>query len=177
MTAPKGEYRGKPSSPDSVKQTIVVSGLTVKLDRPKGFVMRGMDRAGKAWERTYGYDYGFIPGTQGGDGEGLDVFVGPTPATDAAYWARQIKDDGSFDEYKCFLNFRSAKAAERAFKEHIPEKYFSGMFEVPLGAMKALLGLRDLQKVAFRLALLDQLVRLGAAPHRDKSWRVRGLRG
>jgi hypothetical protein len=158
---PTGEYQGKPASPDSVKKTLEYEGLTIKLDRPKGFVMRGRDKKGTSWERTYKYDYGFIPNTEGGDGDGVDVFIGPVEKDQEAYWARQVRDDGSFDEYKVFLGFGSSAAAEQAFKDHIPAKYFDGIATMKIGLMKAMLGLAPAEKVAMRLAFFDELRKVG----------------
>src|SRR5690606_16145940 len=154
---PTGEYRGKPASPDSVKKTIEYGGLTVKIDRPKGFVMRGTDSLGKPWQRVYKYDYGFIPHTEGGDGDGLDVFIGPVEDDQEVYWAKQLKNDGSFDEYKLFIGFGSRQAAEKAFKEHIPAKLFAGITTMKIGLMRAMLGLMPAEKLATRLAVFSEL--------------------
>jgi hypothetical protein len=155
-----GEYEGRPSSPDSVKKTIRYGGLTVKIDRPKGFVMHGLGSDGKPWTRRYQHDYGFIPKTDGGDGDGIDVFIGPVPDDEEAYWVRQLKDDGSLDEFKVFVGFGSRQAAERAFKAHIPSKYFGGIATMKIGMMKAMLGLQPEERVAMRLGLFDELARL-----------------
>src|SRR5690606_16498486 len=72
-----GIYKGEPADPDSVKFRTEFQGIPINVDRPKGFVMRGTDAAGKDWARRYKLDYGFIPKTLGGDGDGLDVFIGP----------------------------------------------------------------------------------------------------
>lgn len=158
--ATTGEYNGKSASPDSVKKTITYGGLTIKVDRPAGFVMRGQGRNGASWTRTYKYDYGFIPKTDGGDGDGLDVFVGPVKDDEEAYWVRQIKDDGSFDEYKVFLGFGSRKAAEKAYKEHIPAKYMSSVATMKIGLMKSMLGIGQSEKLAERLAFFDELSKM-----------------
>lgn len=120
-------------------------GIPIELDRPKGFVQEGTNDAGKPWRRLYLYDYGFIPGTAGGDGEDLDVFLGPNPEAETAYWATQAKGDGTFDEYKVFLGFPSAEHASLAYALHIPVHLCTGMTAVPVGHMKALLGLNPLE--------------------------------
>lgn len=152
-----GEYQGKPASPDSVKKVVEYGGLTIKIDRPKGFVMRGTNSQGKPWERTYKYDYGFIPKTEGGDGDGVDVFIGPLPDDQEAYWARKLNDDGTFDEYKVFLGFGSRQAAEAAFKEHIPAKFLAGVYTMKINLMKAMLGISPAEKLAMYLAFSDEL--------------------
>jgi hypothetical protein len=138
-----GEYNGKPASPDTVKFKTVFQGIPINVDRPKGFLMKGVDKKGNAWARRYHYDYGFIPKTLGGDGDGLDVFIGPNTNAPNAFWAIQRKEDGSFDEFKCFLGFDSRDAAVAAYKAHIPKKLFKSMFAMSTEVMKAMLGRVD----------------------------------
>lgn len=115
-------------------------GIPVVIDRPKGHVQEGKGPDGKPWRRVYLYDYGYIPKTEGGDDEELDVFLG-TAETSKAWWAVQVKDDGSFDEYKLFLGFPSEEHARLAYQMHIPTKFLQGFFEGSVGQVKALLGL------------------------------------
>jgi len=156
----KSEYRGKPTSPDTVKKTVDFKGMKIRVDRPKGFIMRGIDEEGKPWERTYKHDYGFLPRTAGGDGDGLDVFVGPDKGSGMAFWAIQKKKDGSFDEYKVFLGFPDKKAAMSAYKEHIPSKYFAGMAGMTTDMMKAMLDIMPDEKLAMHLFFLEELGRI-----------------
>lgn len=133
-------YQGRVVSSDGVKKVIDFQGIPIHLDRPKGLIMTGKDAEGKDWARKYLYDYGFIPKTLGGDGDGLDVFIGPNKTSTETYWAIQNKADGSFDEYKVFLGFTSRDAATGAFRDHIPVKFLGGMVSMRLDMMKAMLG-------------------------------------
>lgn len=133
-------YKGELVSSDGTKGTTDFQGITIHIDRPRGLRMFGIDPEGKEWERKYKYDYGFIPKTLGGDGDGLDVFIGPDKKAQEAYWAVQIKPDGSFDEYKCFLGFTSREAAIGAYRDHVPVKLLKGMVTMRLDMMKAMLG-------------------------------------
>ena len=105
VTNKQGFYKGKPASPDTVKFTRDFQGIPVRVDRPRGFIMTGVDSKGEPWKRRYKHDYGYIPRTLGGDGDGLDVFIGPDRGAKHAYWAVQRKPNGVFDEYKVFLGF------------------------------------------------------------------------
>lgn len=116
-------------------------GIEVVIDRPKGFVQTGKNEKGEEWSREYKCDYGFIKRTTGGDGEELDVFLGDVVDAHEVYWARQVKFDGSFDEYKIFLGFESRKAAKACYEAHIPKELLSAMFATPIDALKSLLGL------------------------------------
>lgn len=136
-----GTYNGKPADPDSVKRKTNFQGIPIHLDRPKGFVMHGQDEKGAPWSREYKFDYGFIPKTTGGDGDGLDVFLGPNPDAHESYWAVQNKPDGSFDEYKVFLGFDNRDEATAAYRQHIPLRLLRGMISIKVDMMKAMLGI------------------------------------
>lgn len=157
---PSSEYRGRPASPDSVKKIVDFRGMSVRLDRPKGFVMRGKTKDGKEWERVYQYDYGFLKGTAGGDGDGVDVFLGPDKSSGTAFWAVQVDDQGKFDEYKVFLGFPSKGAAVAAYKQHIPSRFLKSMTPMRLEMMKALMGIGPVEKVASYVSMLDELTRI-----------------
>lgn len=122
------------------KNSIVVfQGLNVKIDRPVGTVQHGVDKQGKPWTRVYKVPYGELPRTQGGDGEALDVFLGPHKDATKAYLVVQRKDDGTFDEFKLLLGFESAAAAKTTYLAHVPAKFFAGMLELPVSLIQGLL--------------------------------------
>jgi hypothetical protein len=158
---PNGEYKGAPSSPDSVKKIVPFMGLDIRVERPKGFIQRGFDAKGQYWERKYQLDYGHIKGTKGGDGDGLDVFLGPDKKADEAYWAIKLKDDGSFDEYKVFLGFPNREGAISAFKQHIPQRMLKGMVTMKVNMMKAMLGIEPLEKLGMVASFMDELEKMG----------------
>lgn len=139
--ADTGTYKGEPISPDTVKFKTEYQGIPVHVDRPKGLVMSGKTDKGIAWQRRYKYHYGFIPKTKGGDGEGVDVFLGPNKKAPEAFWAVQTKHDGTFDEYKVFLGFDNRDAAVAAYRDHIPRKLLKGMVTMRIEMMKAMLGI------------------------------------
>lgn len=158
-----GYYRGEASSPDTVKFKTEFQGIPLHIDRPRGFMMMGHDDKGKPWARRYRYDYGFIPKTQGGDGDGIDVFVGPNKKAHEAYWAIQRKPDGKFDEYKVFLGFDNRDEALAAYRQHIPKKLLGGMITLKVDMMKAMIGIgadgytAGLQKAAQYCGFLSEL--------------------
>lgn len=156
-------YKHKSLDPDTVKKHVVFQGLDIAIDRPKGFVLKGKDKEGKPWTRVYKTDYGFLPKTEGGDGEGVDVFLGPNPKAKEAYWVIQKKHDGSFDEYKVLLGFDSREAAKNMYLAHVPEKFLHSMAAMPVQMMKALLGKEPVEKLATDLAFWDELGNILAA--------------
>jgi inorganic pyrophosphatase-like protein len=144
-------------------KTVDFQGLKVKLDRPKGFVQEGKDSSGKPWRRVYKLDYGYIPKTEGGDGEDVDVFLGPDSTAKETFWVLQHKDDGSFDEYKVFLGFKKKTDAKKAYGDHIPMSHFGGIVAMPIAMMKALLGKEPFEKLARYISFYDELEQIGAA--------------
>lgn len=143
-------------------KTVDFQGIRIRIDRPKGFAQQGKDKTGKLWRRVYSYDYGFLPRTQGGDGDSIDVFLGPSANARDTYWVSQRKDDGTFDEYKVFLGFASKEAAKRAYGAHIPMRHFGSIVAIPLEMVKAMLGIEPRQKVAMWVGFFGELNELDA---------------
>ncbi len=154
MTAVCAELLSGPLAKAASKKEVEHQGITVKIDRPKGFVQTGKDDDGNKWERTYQTDYGFVPRTMGGDGEALDVYLGPNATAPSAFFVHQNKADGSFDEFKAMLGFDSPASAKAMYLAHTPEKFFGHMTEVPIAQVKALLNL-DPQAVSKALILAN----------------------
>lgn len=132
-------------------KTTEFQGMKIRVDRPKGFEQTGVGDDGKPWKRPYIYDYGFLPKTKGGDGEGVDVFIGPDASAHTAFWATQKDKNGRFDEYKVFLGFHDRAAAKKAYLQHIPAKFLSGISAMSVQMMRALLGYEPFEKVAAAL--------------------------
>lgn len=117
-------------------------GIPVLVDRPKGFVQTKTDDAGNVlWTRTYSANYGYLAGTEGGDHEGLDVFLGTALGTRDVWWAVQIDDQGAFDEYKLLVGFEDEASARACYVAHIPEQYLASLTPMPFDRLRALLGL------------------------------------
>ncbi len=166
-----------------IAKKLTFQGIDLRIDRPAGFVQTGKDEHGQTWERTYKVDYGFIPGTEGGDGEGLDVYVGPNAEAHLAHWIIQRKSDGSFDEFKLMLGFDDQRSARSMWEAHTPKRFFGGVETTSVAMMKALLGLDPqplFKSAAVRehaFATLLQLARQPADPLVEvQTWaRDRGL--
>lgn len=128
-----------------ISKTVDFQGVRVRIDRPQGFVQRGRDEKGAEWERTYKTDYGYIPRTRGGDGDGLDVYLGPARTSELAYWISQRKGSGEFDEYKLMLGFPDRRSARSMWAAHTPERLYGGIATTSMGMVKALLGIEPMR--------------------------------
>lgn len=125
-------------------RSVMYGGIPVIIDRPKGFVQRKLDDAGQLrWSRTYQNDYGYLAGTEGGDGEGLDVYLGPEVLRPdlPVWWAVQVNEAGGFDEYKLLLGFESEADARACYVAHTPERFLASLTPMPVERLRALLGL------------------------------------
>lgn len=100
-----------------VKERLVVQGLDVAIENPKGSVRRWYDPAKRTRGQTVMvHPYGFIEGTKGADGDDIDVFVGPYRRSPRAFIVNQRKlDGGGFDEHKVLLGFRTLAEARAAY--------------------------------------------------------------
>lgn len=100
------------------KGHVQVGTFDVTIEQPVGSVRRGKDADGKEWETTMQNTYGYIRGTEGVDGDHIDVFL----STDIDAWngrrvviVDQYNPDGSFDEHKVMLGFNEKADAINAY--------------------------------------------------------------
>ena len=92
-----------------------IDGYNVSIENAKGSVRRGTGADGKSWETTMQNDYGYIRGTEGVDGDHIDVFLSDTPEEGDVFVVDQVNEDGSFDEHKVMYGFPSEEAARDAY--------------------------------------------------------------
>jgi hypothetical protein len=124
---------------DKIYKRITFQGIRVHIDRPTGFVQKG-----DGWTRTYKNDYGFIPRTEGGDDEEIDVFIADPANENAptAYVCAQQRRDGTFDEYKLILGANSSDEALRIYTAHIPQELLQRMYEIPVPFLQGILNVK-----------------------------------
>ena len=109
-------------------EVIDFHGLQVVVENPVGSVRAGVDPDGKAWATELAASYGYISGTEGADGDMVDVFIGPDASSTTAYVARcQVAGKwGTYDEDKVMLGFPSEEAAREAFLQNYNDPRFLG---------------------------------------------------
>ena len=97
------------------KGHVQVGTFNITIENPKGSVRRGKDANGKEWESKMNNTYGYFRGTEGVDGDHIDVFL----SNDIDGWdgrkvfvVDQYNPDGSFDEHKVMLGFNDADEAK-----------------------------------------------------------------
>lgn len=103
------------------KGHVRIDGYDITIEQPKGSVRRGTDADGKQWEQTMNNTYGYIRGTEGVDGDHIDIFLSDNPTEGNVYVVDQVNPDGSFDEHKVMYGFNSADEARNAYLSNYEE--------------------------------------------------------
>lgn len=106
------------------KGHVQIGTFNVTIEQPKGSVRSGVDKGGKKWEIEMQNTYGYIRGTEGVDGDHIDVFL----SDDIDGWdghkvfvVDQRNADGNFDEHKVMLGFNDINDAEAAYMSNYEE--------------------------------------------------------
>ncbi len=100
------------------KGHVQIGQFNVSIENPKGSVRSGVDVTGREWTHTMQNTYGYIRGTEGVDGDYIDVFL----ANDIDGWngsrvfvIDQYNEDGTFDEHKVMIGFNDEADAYAAY--------------------------------------------------------------
>lgn len=108
---------------------VKVGAFDVTIENPKGSERSGTDANGKKWSVKMNNTYGYIRGTEGVDGDHIDVFL----AEDMDKWdgkyvfvVDQYNPDGSFDEHKVMLGFNSMEEARSAYLANYEKGWENG---------------------------------------------------
>ena len=101
---------------------IRLDGYNITIENPKGSVRRGTDSKGNAWENTLNNDYGYIRGTEGVDGDHIDVYLSDNPTEGNVFVIDQVNPETrEFDEHKVMYGFNSAEEAREAYLANFSE--------------------------------------------------------
>ena len=108
------------------KGHVRIGQFNITVENPKGSVRRGTDANGNPWETTMQNTYGYICGTEGVDGDHIDVFL--TDDIDGwngrrVYVVDQYNEDGTFDEHKVMLGFNDEDDARNAYLSNYSEDW------------------------------------------------------
>ena len=106
------------------KGHVKIDGYDISIEQPKGSVRSGTDENGNPWSVTMNNTYGYIRGTEGVDGDHIDVFLSDNldDWNGIVYVVDQVNpDDGSFDEHKVMYGFNSKDEAASAYNSNYSE--------------------------------------------------------
>ena len=101
----------------------------ITIEQPEGSIRRGTDANGKQWESKMHNTYGYFRGTEGVDGDHIDVFL----SNDMDVWngaqvfvVDQYNPDGTFDEHKVMLGFNDASDAKNNYLANYKKGWENG---------------------------------------------------
>lgn len=114
---------------------IEFQGLPISIEQDVGHVREWKDRNGETGKTVMLHPYGYVRGTEGSDGDAVDVYVGPNPQAPNVYVVHQRKKLGAgkfggYDEDKAMLGFSSPEEAKRAYLAHYDDEGFFGSMDV-----------------------------------------------
>ena len=111
------------------KGHVQVGAFDITIEQPEGSIRRGTDADGKQWESKMHNTYGYIRGTEGVDGDHIDVFL----SNDIDGWngrkvyvVDQYNPDGTFDEHKVMLGFNDASDAKNNYLANYEKGWENG---------------------------------------------------
>ena len=134
---------------DSVEKSLTFSGhklqgrtafrgLNISIENKKGTIRHGVDSDGHKWAIKMHYDYGYIRGTEGVDGDHVDCYIGDNIDAKNVYIIHQkIPGTDKYDEDKCMLGFNTLADAKAAYlKQYDKPGFFGGVDTVPFELFK-----------------------------------------
>lgn len=111
------------------KGHVQVGTFDITIEQPEGSIRRGTDASGKQWESKMHNTYGYFRGTEGVDGDHIDVFL----SNDIDGWngtqvfvVDQYNPDGTFDEHKVMLGFNDASDAKNNYLANYKKGWENG---------------------------------------------------
>lgn len=111
------------------KGHVQVGAFDITIEQPEGSIRRGTDANGKQWESKMHNTYGYFRGTEGVDGDHIDVFL----SNDMDGWngaqvfvVDQYNPDGTFDEHKVMLGFNDASDAKNNYLANYKKGWENG---------------------------------------------------
>ena len=111
------------------KGHVQVGAFDITIEQPEGSIRRGTDADGKKWESKMHNPYGYFRGTEGVDGDHIDVFL----SNDIDGWngrkvfvVDQYNPDGTFDEHKVMLGFNDMDEAKSDYLANYEKGWENG---------------------------------------------------
>lgn len=111
------------------KGHVQVGTFDITIEQPEGSIRRGTDANGKQWESKMHNTYGYFRGTEGVDGDHIDVFL----SNDMDGWngaqvfvVDQYNPGGTFDEHKVMLGFNDASDAKNNYLANYEKDWEKG---------------------------------------------------
>lgn len=106
------------------------NGLKISIENKKGSVRRGVDKDGHHWATKMHFDYGYIRGSEGTDGDHVDCYLGDNMDAKKVYIVHQNDPvTHKYDEDKCMLGFDTLEDAKKAYLMQYDRPGFLGKID------------------------------------------------
>ncbi|MEE3497821.1 MAG: hypothetical protein VZS12_01640 [Ruminococcus bromii] len=106
------------------------NGLKISIENKKGSVRRGVDKDGHQWATKMHFDYGYIRGSEGTDGDYVDCYLGDNMDAKKVYIVHQNDPvTHKYDEDKCMLGFDTLEDAKKAYLMQYDRPGFLGKID------------------------------------------------
>jgi RNA polymerase sigma factor (sigma-70 family) len=117
------------------------NGMPIVIENPRGSTRRGVSSSGEIWRQEMTAHYGYISGTEGSDGDQVDVFMGKYPDSELVFVVSQIdQSTGHFDELKVILGETNLKKAKALYLSNYSKGWKCGEIEpMTISQFKAML--------------------------------------
>ena len=149
MVGPDGQYASMASQgalmkaeldPPPLSHTMEFQGLSIAVETAIGDGRHWHNKeTGEDGHTAMTLPYGYIRGSLGMDGEGVDVFVGPDDQAPLVFIVTTTKapEFTTLDEQKVFLGFRRQADATQAFLSHYTDpRFMHAVTAMPLDEFK-----------------------------------------
>lgn len=101
------------------KARVRLHGLDIAIENPAGSTRSGKAKDGTEWSVKMRNHYGYIRGTEGADGDAVDVFIGPNPESEIVFIVEQNRPGtDTFDEVKCVIGCTTEDAAKQLYLDN-----------------------------------------------------------
>lgn len=153
---------------------ITFAGLNISVEHGEGSYRHWGDPCGESGKTKMLYPYGYIRGTEGTDGDHVDVYVGHQQDATHAYIVDQGKKGRwwEFDEQKVMLGFGSEAEAREAYLAHYNDsRFFQRIQAIPIAVFCDLM--RDPTLRGERIAKAEGGKYIRRVPYTDGKGRKR----
>ena len=109
------------------KGHVRIDGFDITIENPKGSERSGRDASGREWRQVMNNTYGYIRGTEGVDGDHIDVFLSDNPESGEVFVVDQVRPEADasgtvvFDEHKVMYGFPDIESARKAYLSNYEE--------------------------------------------------------
>lgn len=116
-------------------------GLPVSIENERGSLRIGVNESGEEWRTFMHMPYGYVRGSEGTDGDRVDVYIGPHQTSERVFIVHQNDPDtGEYDEDKVLLGFDNRVEARKAYERQYDRSgFFGSITEVDIDEFKAML--------------------------------------